>query len=61
MKREEGETVEEFSERVRSVLADYLNLEKTEFTAADVFEYRKKLKAQPPSQHRGDHSISNPY
>ncbi|XP_053407450.1 lipid droplet-regulating VLDL assembly factor AUP1 homolog [Mercenaria mercenaria] len=54
IKREEGESVDDLSERVRSVIAEALNLEKTEYTAADVREYRKKLKAEPPSQPRGD-------
>lgn len=51
MSKEAEESVEDFSERVRTVLADTLNLEKTVFTAADVSEYRKRLKVlktQPP-------------
>mgnify|MGYP006890281563 FL=1 len=45
MTREEEESVEEFAERVRTVFATTLNLEKTEFTAADVAEFHKRLKA----------------
>lgn len=56
MKRQEDETVEQFTERVRSVIAGNLNLEKTEFTAADVFEYRKRLKVQPPAQQKAKHT-----
>lgn len=46
MKKQEEENVEEFTERVRELLASSLNLEMTDYTAADVGEYRKKLKAQ---------------
>ncbi|XP_060607460.1 lipid droplet-regulating VLDL assembly factor AUP1 homolog [Ruditapes philippinarum] len=52
MKKAEEETVEDFIERVRSVIAGALNLELTEYTAADIYEYRKKLKSVPQAQQR---------
>lgn len=44
MQRGIDQSLEEFSEQVRCVIADALVLEKTEFQAADVAELHKKLK-----------------
>ncbi|XP_052773570.1 lipid droplet-regulating VLDL assembly factor AUP1-like [Mya arenaria] len=40
-----AESMEDFAERVREVIGTALNLERTNYTAADVAEYIKKLKA----------------
>lgn len=53
MQKEEEENTEVFSERVRSVFAEALNVEKTEFTAVDVAEYRKRLKVSREQSRTG--------
>lgn len=53
MRKEEEENIEVFSERVRSVFAEALNVEKTEFTAVDVAEYRKRLKVSREQSRTG--------
>lgn len=55
LKKQEDESFEDFAERARSVIAESLNLQKTDYTDADVAELRKKLKfspAPPPATQR---------
>ncbi|KAL4232176.1 Ancient ubiquitous protein 1 [Mactra antiquata] len=46
--KQDNESTEDFTERVRDIISSSLNLEKTDYTAADVGEYRKKIKTPHP-------------